>query len=195
MSNNKKTDAPSASTEFDKMYNSFLHWFWTDIRIPKELKELISSTNPNNSLELGCGLGRFSAYLAKQGIDATGVDFSQVAIKKAIKRVSDDEHKPGFLIGNVTHIEMLNSPFDVSFDIGCFHCLYEKDLQNYVLEVYRLLKPGATHLIWALNHSPSGMRLNPEYIAQVFGDKFQLANSKFTRRRIIASYWYWLTKK
>jgi ubiquinone/menaquinone biosynthesis C-methylase UbiE len=192
---NKKTDAPSASTEFDKMYNSFLHWFWTDIRIPKELKELISDTNPNNTLELGCGLGRFSAYLAKQGIDATGVDFSQVAIKKAIKRVANYEHKPSFLTGNVTHLDMLNTSFDMSFDIGCFHCLYEEDLQKYVSEVYRLLKPGTTHLIWALNHSPSGMRLNPEYIARIFGDKFQLVKSKFTRRRIIASYWYWLAKK
>jgi len=147
------------------------------------------------NLELGCGLGRFSGFLAKLGIKATGVDFSAVAVEKAKTRVANEEYKPTFLVGDVTNLQMLNGPFDIAFDVGCFHCLDENGQQKYVAEMHRLLKPEGTLLIWALDGSPSDMKLNPDYIAQVFGENFKLTNSKFSRRRLIASHWYWLVKK
>ena len=97
------------------------------------------------------------------------------------------------MVGDVTNLEMINEQFDLSFDIGCFHCLNEQEQQKYVSEVYRLLKPGATHLIWAMDSSPSDMKLSPNYIAKVFAKNFQLAETKSSRRRVIASHFYWLT--
>jgi ubiquinone/menaquinone biosynthesis C-methylase UbiE len=132
--------------------------------------------------------------MAEQGIKATGVDFSSVAIEKAKKRVANSEHKPTFLVGDVTNLEMFNEQFDISFDVGCFHCLNGEGQQKYVSEIYRLLKPGATHLIWALDSAPSDIKITPDYIAKTFENGFQLVNSMFSRRRIIASHWYWLTR-
>jgi len=186
-----KSDAPVKYEYFNKAYSAPIT-FWGDVRIPKELKELVETYKPKNSLELGCGLGRFSSYVADQGLIATGVDFSSVAIDKAKKRVVNAEHKPTFILGDVTNLEMINEQFDVSFDIGCFHCLNEQEQQKYVSEVYRLLKPGATHLIWAMDSSPSDIKLSPNYIARVFANRFQLANAKSSRRRIVASHFYWL---
>jgi ubiquinone/menaquinone biosynthesis C-methylase UbiE len=189
----KKASAPVTGKDFDKAYNAPIT-FWGDVRIPKELEELIKTNNPKTSLELGCGLGRFSTYMAEQGIKATGVDFSSVAVEKAKKRVANSEHKPTFLEGDVTNLEMLNEQFDVSFDIGCFHCLDEEGQRKYVSEVSRLLKPGASLLIWAMDSSPSDIRITPDYIAKTFENRFQLVNSRFSRRRIIASHWYWLVR-
>jgi SAM-dependent methyltransferase len=190
-----KSDAPSNSAEFDKVYNSsFAHWMWSDFRIPKELKDLIKTNNPKTSLELGCGLGRYSSYMAKLGIKATAVDFSPIAIDKAKKRVAKDECKPVYMVGNVTNLESIIGQHDVSFDVGCFHCLKEEGQKKYVSEIFRLLKPGATHLFWALNDSPSHIKLYPDYIANVFETRFQLINSKFSRRRIVGSHWYWLVR-
>jgi len=188
-----KFNAPTTNKDFDKAYNAQIT-FWGDIRIPKELKELVETCNPKTSLELGCGLGRFSIYMAEQGIKATGVDFSSVAIEKAKKRVANSEHKPTFLVGDVTNLEMFNEQFDISFDVGCFHCLNGEGQQKYVSEIYRLLKPGATHLIWALDSAPSDIKITPDYIAKTFENGFQLVNSMFSRRRIIASHWYWLAR-
>jgi len=188
-----KSDAPVKSEYFDKAYNAPIT-FWGDVRIPKELKDLVETCKPKISLELGCGLGRFSAFMAGQGIKATGVDFSSVAIEKAKKRVAHAERKPTFIVGDVTNLKMIAERFDVSFDVGCFHCLNEQEQQKYVSEVYRLLKPGATHLIWAMDHAPSDMLLNPDYIAKVFANSFQLAKTEPSRRRIISSHWYWLVR-
>jgi len=191
-----KSDAPSNSKEFDKQYSSiFAHWIWGDTRIPKELKELVEQKQPKTSLELGCGLGRFSTYLAEQGISATGVDFSSVAIKKANERIANVKQKPQLLVGDVTNLVNLTEPFDTAIDIGCFHCLNETAQKKYVNEAYRLLKPNSTLLIWALNSSPIDIKLSPQYIERVFGTHFNLERSKFSRRRIISSHWYWLIRK
>ena len=191
-----KSDAPSNSKEFDKQYNSaFLNWIWGDTRIPNELKNLVEEKQPKTSLELGCGLGRFSTYLTEQGIQATGVDFSQVAIKTANDRIAEAKQKPQLLVGDVTNLAMLHNPFDVAIDIGCFHCLNETAQKKYVNETYRLLKSGSTLLIWALDSSPIDIKLSPKYIEQTFEEHFYLDHSKFSRRRIIASHWYWLIRK
>jgi len=192
----KKTDAPSTNEEFDKVYNSIIApLMWSDIRIPKEIKDLVKTNQPINSLELGCGLGIFSNYMAKQKINATGVDFSSIAIEKAKVRSSKNVQKPRFIVGDVTNLENINEQFDVSFDVGCFHCLDIDGQQKYVSEIYRLLKPGETHLIWALDHSPSNIDLSPNYIAKIFENRFQLVKSEFSRRRLIASHWYWLIRE
>jgi ubiquinone/menaquinone biosynthesis C-methylase UbiE len=181
--------------EFNKVYRSIGHWVWTDSRIPKEMKEIVVVHNPKTSLELGCGLGIFSSFMASQGIKATGVDFSSVAIEKANKRIANNTNKPEFIVGDVTNLNKIEKQFDFSFDVGCFHCLDEESQQKYVSEIHRLLKPGATHLIWALDSSPSGIELRPKYVEQTFGEHFELNQSKFSRRRIASSHWYWLIHK
>lgn len=187
-------DTPSASAAFDRMYRAPITP-WGDFRIPNELKDLVTTANPKTSLELGCGLARFSSYMATQGVEATGVDFSSVAIQKARKRSAHQEKKPVLMVADVTHLDMLDQPFDVAFDVGCFHCLSEEGHQKYASEVYRLLKPGSTLLIWVIDASPASIRITPGYMAGVFGGRFQLAKAEFSRRRLVASHWYWLVRE
>jgi SAM-dependent methyltransferase len=142
--------APATSLDFDRAYR-YPITVWGDIRIPREIKSLVRERDYKSALELGCGVGRYSRYVAKCGISTTGVDFSPVAIAKAQQRVAGLELRPHFLVGDVTHLDALSGPFDVSFDVGCFHCLDPKGQHAYVSEVFRLLRPGATHLIWALD--------------------------------------------
>jgi len=98
-------------------------------------------------------------------------------------------------VGDVTSLNGVDGPFDVAFDVGCFHCLNEKDEQKYISEVARLLKPNGVLLIWSLNHSPSDINLTPAYMSEAFENNFQLVHAKFSRRRIVASRWYWLVRK
>lgn len=190
-----KTHAPSTSTEFDRIYDAPLkHWMWSDARIPGELKQLVATKQPRTALELGCGLGRFSGYLARQGVAATGVDFSAVAIDKARQRVAGAAYQPTFQVGDVTNLEALAGPFDMTLDVGCFHCLDEAGQARYAAEAHRLLRPGATLLLWALDGSPSGVPLSPEVMVKVFAEGFTLKKAAFSRRRLLASHWYWLVR-
>jgi len=187
--------APKKSADFDDVYRSAIsHWVWSDIRIPKEIKTLVAQATPQRTLELGCGLGRFSRYVAQQGVRATGVDFSPVAIAKAQAKVAGDDVRPEFLVGDVTRLDALTSPFDTSFDVGCFHCLSPQEQRAYVSEVFRLLKPGSTHLIWALDAAPSNVSLSPAAVEEIFAPAFKLQDARQSRRRLVSSHWYWLIR-
>jgi cyclopropane fatty-acyl-phospholipid synthase-like methyltransferase len=177
------------------MYNSSIaHWIWSDLRVPGELKQLLKANQPISCLELGCGLGRYSRYVAEQEVEATGIDFSPVAINRA-QQLSGNRQNPTFKVGDVTSLDTIDGTFDVAFDVGCFHCLDKKDEQKYISEVSRLLNPNSVLLIWALNHSLSDIDLTPEYMSDAFKNHFQLMHAKFSRRRIVASRWYWLVRK
>jgi SAM-dependent methyltransferase len=185
--------APTTSTDFDRAYRGPIT-FWGDIRIPEEVKALARQGAPRTALELGCGVGRFSRYLAQQGVRVTGVDFSSVAIAKARERVAQDDARPEFLVGDATHLDALSDSFDVCFDVGCFHCLDPQGQRAYVSEVSRLLKPGGTHLIWALDSPPSDVPLSPAAVKEVFALGFELRNARKSRRRLLRSHWYWLVR-
>ena len=182
---------PRTSAEFDSEYrHSFT--MWGDVRIPKEIAALVAEEAPRRALELGCGVGRFSRYVAQQGVAITGIDFSSVAISRARASVANDLQKPEFMVGDVTQLDHVAGPFDISFDVGCFHCLDSAGQRKYVLEVHRLLAPGGAHLIWAFDNSPGGPKLSPVSMQEIFAPGFQLRDSRKTRRRLLASHWYWL---
>jgi ubiquinone/menaquinone biosynthesis C-methylase UbiE len=184
---------PSTAADFDRAYRSPIT-VWGDIRIPKELKALARLGSPRRSLELGCGVGRFSRYLAQQGVAATAVDFSSVAIAKAREATAHDDAPPEYLVGDVTRLAGVSGPFDFAFDVGCFHCLDAVQQKAYVAEVFRVLAPGGTHLIWALDAAPSDMSLSPETMRAIFAPKLELQEAKASRRRLARSHWYWLRR-
>ena len=64
----------------------------------------------------------------------------------------------------------------------------------YVSEVSRLLKPGGTHVMWALDSAPSDIRLSPTAVKEIFAPGFELQNARKSRRRLARSHWYWLVR-
>jgi len=187
--------APNKSSDFNLVYRSSIkHWVWSDVRIPQQLKNFIAETGSQSMLELGCGVGRFADYAAKQGVKITAVDFSSVAIEKAQRRVRHGYTAPQFQVGDVTCLDHLQGPFDASFDIGCFHCLDLPGQRNYALEVARLLRPGGIHLLWAMDTPPSDLPMTPDAINAVFSPYFTLVSSVKKRRRFASSHWYRLIK-
>jgi ubiquinone/menaquinone biosynthesis C-methylase UbiE len=190
-----RSSIPSKVEEFDRLYRLPIT-FWGDIRIPNELRWLAKENHGGSVIELGCGIGRYCRFMAKQGLRTTGIDFSSVAIARAKKRAAHDINRPDFIVGDVTNLKMGDRSFDVSFDIGCFHCLDENEQQKYETEVFRILKPDGTHLIWAMDTTPPPNRsqLTPDMVREVFSKHFKLVKIKESRRRIVKSHWYWLIR-
>jgi cyclopropane fatty-acyl-phospholipid synthase-like methyltransferase len=184
---------PKISSDFDRAYRAPIT-VWGDTRIPREVSALARSGAPHGVLELGCGTGRLSRYVAQQGVRVTGVDFSSVAIAKARERVANDDQRPEFTVADVTDLDQFAGPFDAIFDVGCFHCLDAGQQTRYVSEVFRLLAPDGRLLIWALDTSPSGLPLTPETVSRTFGPRFDLRDARTSRRRIAKSHWYWLQR-
>jgi cyclopropane fatty-acyl-phospholipid synthase-like methyltransferase len=182
--------APTTSAGFDAAYRAPLT-VWGDYRTPNEVKDLAASHPGAKVLELGCGLGRYTQYMAQHGLVATGVDFSPVAIKRAQSRADKKGTWANFLVADVTHLDVPGAPFDVAFDVGCFHCLDAEAQLNYVSSVARTLKPGATLLLWAMRTGPSGLPMSPDALEPTFSSHFQVVKAVERRRRFAASWWIW----
>lgn len=54
---------------------------------PKLVQESVKALTPGTALDLGCGDGRGTAWLAKEGWDVTGVDFSAAGLLLASQRL------------------------------------------------------------------------------------------------------------
>lgn len=184
---------PTTSADFDRAY-ALPFTLWGDLRVPPEVTALAYEPG-RRILELGCGVGRFSRVLANAGAWVTAVDFSPVAISKARARVRDDRARPDFRVADVTKLEGLDGPFDASFDVGCFHCLEGDRARAYADQVARVLKPGGVHLMWAIDESPANYAISAASVRSVFEGAFEMIAAKKSRRRVVASHWYWLAKK
>ena len=74
------------------------------------LPELVAGLEPGTALDVACGEGRNAIWLARQGWDVTGVDFSPVAIEKAWTLADDAEVE--WIVADVTDYEP-SAPFDL----------------------------------------------------------------------------------
>ena len=95
-----------------------------------------------NILDVGCGLGRNSIYLAKQGFELSGFDLSNHSVKQTIQKAKEQNVK----LNKFVVADMLSFPIeDNSFDsILAMNVISHTDLDGFkkiLAEIKRTLKP------------------------------------------------------
>jgi len=121
---------------------------WDTNEPDDHLVQLIESkTIPSGkALEVGCGTGTNSIWLASQGFDVLGVDVAQAAIDMAKLKKKDSSLSCEFAALDFIHDDSLPQSFDFVFDRGCFHSFDdEKDRILFAKHVSEVLKTGG---IW-----------------------------------------------
>ena len=109
-----------------------------------ELVELVAGRRPGRALDLGCGTGTNAVYLARQGWEVVGVDFSPLAIETARKRGLASGSSTSFVTGDVTDLARagVRGPFDLVVDIGCYHTLTANSLSGLRVTSRSCRPPG-----------------------------------------------------
>jgi SAM-dependent methyltransferase len=104
------------------------------------------------AIDLGCGSGADSVYLASRGFAVTGVDFSPVAIGKA--RVAADAARVDghleFQVGDLLALPNteIPGPFDLLFDGGTIDDFPPSIRPQAAEVVTSLARSGATFVMW-----------------------------------------------
>ena len=139
-----KNDNPfKQAAGFDKVYNRPGMAFGDQPE--PELQKFVSSTAARGkALDLGCGDGRHALFLAKQGFHVTGVDLSEVAIKK-LGKISKSQKLDTAL--ELYHLDArdFNYPsdsFDLVVAVTLFDHVTKKDVRPLFNKVERSLKTG-----------------------------------------------------
>ncbi|MEK3722620.1 class I SAM-dependent methyltransferase [Paenibacillus sp. FSL H8-0034] len=105
------------------------------------LKQFETYPLPTNSrvLEVGCGTGRTSCYVAAQGHDVTGIDIRPDMIAKAKIRAEKENLAIQFMEGDAKSLPFPNESFDVILveSVSIF-----TDIDKALSEYYRVLRTG-----------------------------------------------------
>jgi len=87
---------------------------WDTEVAPPELAQAIKGTAAGRALDLGCGTGTNSVYLARHGWDVVGVDMVKSALRRAKVKAHAAGVRPEFLRGDVTRLDQLPTGTDFS---------------------------------------------------------------------------------
>lgn len=106
------------------------------------LAESWKSKGFSEFLDLGCGLGRHSVYMAAHGFTVTAADLSDYGVDHLREWAAREEVAVAPVVCN-----MLDLPFeDGRFDCAmAYHVIYHTDTEGFVralAELNRVLKPG-----------------------------------------------------
>jgi 2-polyprenyl-3-methyl-5-hydroxy-6-metoxy-1,4-benzoquinol methylase len=105
----------------------------------------VSSLTPGRSLDLACGEGQNSIWLASLGWEATGVDFSPVAIDKARARADTDGVQADFVCADLLVYEPAAEAYDL---VIVFYIHIPASERRIVLErAAAAVAPGGTFLL------------------------------------------------
>ncbi len=111
---------------------------------------------PGRALDLGCGAGRNTRYLAQHGWEVIGIDMLGRAIDKARSQAVDTTAKPRFLRGDVTRLADLDigDGFTLIVDSGCYYGISGDRRDSYAAGVSRVAAPGAMLLMAGFTKIP-----------------------------------------
>ncbi|MCT7657601.1 class I SAM-dependent methyltransferase [Mycobacterium deserti] len=157
---------------------------WDGHPLPQALRDLVegSAALPaGTALDLGCGTGDSSIYLAKHGWTVTGVDFVAKPLDRARAKAATARVVVEFERADVTRLstEAVGSNFDLIVDSGCLHGMSAEDRDAYVREVAAVAAPQARLLIVAfIPGSSFGVPgIEPDEVKQRFARDWTLLSS------------------
>jgi cyclopropane fatty-acyl-phospholipid synthase-like methyltransferase len=178
---------------------------WDQALPPPEIIAFAESEPPGRALDLGCGTGRASIYLAQRGWTCDGVDFIPAAVALARERATAAGvgDRTRFTVASVAHLDEFEPPYDLAIDVGCMHNLRGDDRDSYAAGVARLLRPGGHYLLFAHlaneNESATNTRLTESELRTLFESAFTLERVELGTTTVgemtWPSAWFWMRRR
>lgn len=174
---------------------------WDTGIVPPELRAVIEGPQalpPGWMLDLGAGTGLNLVYAAHHGWRGVGVDFVGHIVAQASQRAEREgvADRVRFLQGDVTRLGTLplDGPFDLLFDLGCFHGLSADGRTAYLRGAAALARPGSTYLLYAFRPRQimgRSVGMEPETLRAIASPLFEITEAVPGSN---PAYWYTLRR-
>jgi ubiquinone/menaquinone biosynthesis C-methylase UbiE len=132
-------------------------------------------------LDLGCGQGAATLFLASEGFAVTGVDGSHTALMKLAERLAERERAALLVCADMAKTHLQDESFDGVVDIVSL--AHNENPRDIVKEMHRVLKPDGrlfsvipTTETWQAPFMDKGaiQFLNHDEVWDLFGEWFTL---------------------
>lgn len=167
---------------------------WERESIHPELKYLLDRSIPNNitgcALDLGCGTGATSRYLAQRNYSVDAWDISENAINIAINR-SQNINNLFYHVGNALDEAFSHTDhYDLILDYLFLHHIQSNDINLYTDGILNTLKNKGLYIVGFLSEHDSGHMRNSSFssgkvlywdkssLSEVFYGKLHLMEEK-----------------
>jgi len=166
---NRSILSSESNAVFSKYYQSYLRYFGPYImhqykQQSKELMEYIEQNPTLKVLEIGCGCGTESLWMALHGINVTSIDINEERLSVANERKQLLEDSLGKTLPVEFHLQSILEMEEIEFDViwmeQTFHHLEPRE--EVLSTLYKLLKKGGKIIISDTN------ALNPLVQLQYF---------------------------
>lgn len=128
------------------------HW---EYEVPSQ--ELVAAMatglapSDGTALDIGCGAGRESVFLAECSLKTIGVDISPKALEIGTERDQAAATDVDFRRGRFFDLPVADASVNFINDRGALHLVGEDDRPQFAAEVARVLKPGGVMFLRGAN--------------------------------------------
>lgn len=134
-------------------------------------------------LDIGCGFGRNSNYLAEQGAQVSAVNLNLEEINQAWVKAEESGVNVDYIHADATQLPLADNSFDVALDLGCSHMIPTKEDQKKAMEeAARVLKKDGILVFFGFSKDHPSSKSNPNSpmfrslsdIEKLYGDAFEI---------------------
>lgn len=102
-------------------------------------------------LDSGCGTGNSALFFAARGLQVTGIDFVEEAIRQAQTKAEERDLSVRFLVKDAMTLCDWDERFATVLDSGLFHVYHGDEQKQYVRGLAHVLKPGGRLFLFSFS--------------------------------------------
>lgn len=129
-------------------------------------------------LDVGCGTGEHALMCAAMGLDATGIDATPAAIRRAEHAAAERGLAVRFAVGDALGLAALDERFDTVIDCGLFHVFGDDDRSRYERGLRTVTVPGGRYCMLCFSDRQPGdwgpRRVSEDEIRASFADGWRI---------------------
>lgn len=142
-------------------------------------------------LDLGCGIGTESVFLAARGFEVSALDISPNAVGRGRRLADVYGVRVDWRVGDALDLPFEAGEFEVVTDRGCFHCLHGHERAAFSEQVARVLAPGGLYVLRCFASQRPGEPwpdVSGDFVTRTFGvgskDLWDTFGERFTCERL-----------
>jgi SAM-dependent methyltransferase len=166
----------NGADRFESSYHGTPPW---DIGRPQPAIVRLAETGKisGSVLDVGCGTGENSLFLAARGLVAVGIDGAPTAITKARAKAKARGLGVRFEIADALDLS-LPERFDTAIDTGLFHVFSDDQRPRFSESLARVVRPGGTYFLMCFSEREPGdwgpRRVTQAEIRSVFRERWRV---------------------
>lgn len=159
------------------------------------------------ALDLGCGTGTNTLFLARLGLRAIGVDIAYRALSRAQDRRLQAEppvrDRLQFVLADVTQLPLWHAGIGYVLDVGCFHGVGLEVRDDYAKGLINNVRPGGFYQLYAFDQRPAPnetdtptlLGISQDEIVRLLTPAFRIVSAEQAMPAPFPCHWYLLQRQ